>query len=1023
MVQRKSGIEQRANNRSKETLNREKLSKRMVKESIDFDKIIASSDPQTTFNAMWEQLDNRLSENKHFQGYLGYVEGYNQAVKYCQDYIEDKDIGIGFPKLIVTSNRPKSFRNEVTFSENQQILDFYLYWMDSIAGKAYELTITDLMLSLIFHSAVLKKPVLQTLISRIGDKSLTIESIFELPVATLIIDDDSYHTNTYSDSKAVHEVKVFLSPLTSYLIKLYNKGSKTEKVSLNTGIYELYQTLQMTKSLSQNHLSMTLKKFLIGAVYVLEDYLFLDLPEHNWYLLLGLDSTYGLSTANWQSLIFNISHKLTTKVTTNLECHNDVVVEPRKGNPIITIEIAKLFKKNKDEKISMATFLASLKQLYERLSTSDAPLNEIAVVGWLLTKTVTCKKVSSIQTYSGTITNRWLSLTQGVSLEDHTEEDFIQFYNELIELGKSKDAKNTIATHIDEIHEYLVNQHNIEPIAPLSATKRAHHRTGYLSETMFQATLNNADNLEVTKDEIEAVKLALILGQRCGLRIGEIVKIRLKDVSLTSTYLEVRDNKYGNNKTGSALRRTLLEQLLTDSDMSLFKRVELRRNKSKGDTLIANQAGMAYRASDLSKIISQLIKATTGLSHLTTHHLRHSFLTNFQLMSFLYDQTNNFKEHKCTQALKDLLPYHEDKSCEILAYIETSLQYKKIYALAGVAGVAGHASPSTTFDSYVHLTDIQTGLLLWHMDYQLTSKHHELLSIPRRLKKQLSATPTAINDYLLRKLKIKPLLKPKLSEQLETGNEESIKPKRYSFDEVRQTLEVHDREEDFKEKMDVYKLDQNTFETWLKNARQLRNHPAFETIHGNSRLFAPDDRSLLPVLDRYVEDNNILMQMTNKFRELYKRKERRKPMFQFIEYTLVNSQYHKNYINFSRASDLHSYIQVLGQLIFKKNINLKIYHYAQANDDDKEQWKPVMKLLASSQIKKCNGVDKVNSKVYKKQIRAELSLSSQTEQTRIDNRENSNLPINQWTVRTLQIFCHYAFIIIGQRINLGEYES
>ncbi|MEZ7519133.1 MULTISPECIES: site-specific integrase [Psychrobacter] len=1020
MAQRKSAIDQRSENRHKETSKRKNLSKRLVKESIDFDQIIASSDPQTIFNAMWEQLDKRLSENKHFQGYLSYVEGYNEAVNCCQNYIEDKDIAIGFPKLIVTSYRPKSFRNKVTFSEKKQILDFYLYWMDSIASKAYEITITDLMLSLIFHSAILRKPVLQTIISCISDKSLTIESIFELPVVTLIIDDDSYHTNTYSNSKAVHEVKVFLSPLTSYLIKLYVKGNETRKLKSSTDVQNLYQMLKMTKSLSQNHLSMTLEEFLIGAVYVLEDYLFLDLPEHTWYLLLGLETTYGLSIANWQSLIFSISHKPTTKIAINIECHKDVAVEPKKGNPTITVEIAKLLKTTKDGKTSMARFTIGLKQLYERLLTNNAPLSELAIVGWLLTKTVTSKKVSSMRTHSGGITNRWLSLTQGVAFEDHTEEDYIQLYSELIELGKSKDAQNAIATNIDEIHAYLVNHHGIEPIAPFSSTKRAHHRTGYLSETMFQAILNNADNLEMTKDEIEAVKLALILGQRCGLRIGEIVKIRLKDVAITSAYLEVRNNKYGNNKTGSALRRTLLEQLLTNSEMSFFKRVELRRSKSKGDTLIANQAGMAYRASDLSKTISQLIKTTTGLSHLTTHHLRHSFLTNFQLMSFLYDKANAFNGHQCSQTLKDLLPYDEDKSCKILAYIETSLQYKKIYALAGVAG---HASPSTTFDSYVHLTDIQIGLLLWHMDYQLTAKHYKLLSVPRRREKLLGATPTAINYYLLNKLKLKPLPKPKHSELLKTEDKTSTKPKRYSFDEVRQTLEVHDKEEDFKEKMDIYKLDQNTFEIWLNNAQQLQDHPSFKTIHGNSRLFAPDDNmSLLPVFDRYVEDNNILMQMTNKFRDLYKIEKRRESMLQFIAHTLMNSQYHKNHISFDQALDLYSYIQVLGQLVFKKNINLKIYHYAQASDDDKEQWKPVMKLLASSQIKKCNVADKLNGKIYKKQIRAELSLSSQTEQTRLNNREKSNLPIKQWTVRTLQIFCHYAFIMIGQRINLGDHK-
>ena len=143
-------------------------------------------------------------------------------------------------------------------------------------------------------------------------------------------------------------------------------------------------------------------------------------------------------------------------------------------------------------------------------------------------------------------------------------------------------------------------------------------------------------------------------------------------------------------------------------------------------------------------------------------------------------------------------------------------------------------------------------------------------------------------------------------------------------------------------------------------------------------------------------------------------------MLQFIAHTLMNSQYNKNYISFDQALGLYSYIQVLGQLVFKKNINLKIYHYAQADDDDRKQWKPVMKLLASSQIKKCNVVDKLNGKVYKKKIRAELSLSSQTEQTRLENREKSNLPIDQWTVRTLQIFCHYAFIMIGERLKLNE---
>ena len=56
----------------------------------------------------------------------------------------------------------------------------------------------------------------------------------------------------------------------------------------------------------------------------------------------------------------------------------------------------------------------------------------------------------------------------------------------------------------------------------------------------------------------------------------------------------------------------------------------------------------------------------------------------------------------------------------------------------------------------------------------------------------------------------------------------------------------------------------------------------------------------------------------------------------------------------------------------------------------------------------------------KRQIRVELSLASQTEVTRIRNRANSVMPIKQWNVRTIQIFSHYVFIMIGKRIKSSQ---
>ena len=771
----------------------------------------------------------------------------------------------------------------------------------------------------------------------------------------------------------------------------------------------------MQRKNSQYQLDMGLSKFLKSSIYVLEDYLGLDIPEHTWYLITGEEHTYSLPRDNWQSITYDISHY--TDMHHDLKHHtlNDSVVKLKNPNHSIAIEIAKLFKRKKDQKVSKTTFTADLEQLYQSLLTDSAPLNELALVGWLLSKTDNCQ-VSSIQTYSNMITYRWLVVTESVDFYDCSADDFESIYNELIELGKTEKAKNTIAGHIDDIHRYMVNSFNIEPIAPLSSKTRAHHKTGYLSETMFQAVLINAQNLKIAKDEVEAIQLSLILGQRCGLRIGEIVKIRLNDVAQSSAYLEVRDNKYGNNKTSSALRRVLLSQLLIESDMLLLKRVVVRRHQSIGDTLIASQPGRAYSSGDMSRILTDLIKGTTGLAYLTTHHLRHSCLTNFQLMSFLYDKSYRFAdfEHDSLQRLKNLLPYDEDKAREILDYIETSIQYKKIYALAGIAG---HASPSTTFSSYVHLIDIELGLLLYHTNFMLQPEHSDLLGVPRRRKSELKNDPIALNDYFIKKIKLKPLTKPKIKSQL--IDPISVKPKKrkkYAFDEVRQVLNAYTKKGNYThtELIDIFEIEPHVFDGWLNNAQLLRNHADFQTIHNKPRLFMSENSDqLLPTLDRFVEDRDLMKRMTNKFRELYK-VDNKNLVNQFVLYTLKKSQYHKNHIGFNDSDILRDYLKILLKLVYKKDIRLKIYNYEQANSNDLKQWRSNIKSFPKSQLDFVQQISIQNvGAEYQKKIRVDLSLVSQTENDRIEKRTESDLPISAWTVRTLQIFCHYVFIMIG----------
>lgn len=1015
MSLRLSGIDQRKASRDKQFLRRQNLALRLVKKYIDTDAIANANDPQLEFNKMWQIIENELSNNKNFQTQLGYVEGHNESVRSCQQLFEDNNLNIGFPTLIVVSKRPTTFRTDSWFTDGKEVLTFYLDWADALASKHAQLSLTDIMLTLIFHSAILRAPVLQAVLSYISDGCLTIKHIFGLPYISVIVHDESYHTNTYHEKEAVHQAHIFLSPTTAYLINKYlsqisNNGSNHSYID----IYHLYTSMQKTMKNYHVDSTISLKRFLLGAVYVLEDYLNLNLPEHTWYLVTGLETTYGLPISNWQALVYDICHQSQSIDTQVVVTSKSKFRTPVKSNTKVATEIAKLFKRSSSKKISKSKFTSELKVIYEDLVDSNAPLNEIAIVGWLLSKTDSCK-VSSIRTYSNTITNRWLMITQGDDLNKFQEEDFESLYVELIELGSTEDAKNTIATYLDDIHSYLVKNHNIEPIAPLSSAKRPHHKTGYISEVMFQAILKNTDNLPITKDEIEAIKISLILGQRCGLRVGEIVKIKLKDVSAKSSYLEIRDNDYGNNKTGSALRRVLLELLLTESEWNLFKKIMIRRNKSRGDTLIATHSEAPFQANELSRILTSLIKSSTGLPYLTTHHLRHSCITNFQLMAFLFDDDYDFEDSHSYQQLLTLIPYDDNQAQKILDHFQTSLHYKKVFALAGLAG---HASPATTFASYVHLTDIELGLILCHLNLRLTTAHSALLDVPRRKKHEIETNFNSINSYLIKKLKLPTLTKPKGAKNLGLISKRAMEAKKHSFEEVNQVLTAYLEKRDHQELMDIYEVDGNTFEQWLTNAKRLREDKVFQTKSGNLRLFAPDDTiGLLPPKDRYVDDRELMTKMTNTFRELYKKNKNRELLLKFVHHTLTHCQYHKNYISFSEWTDLADYIQIVEKLVIKKSLRLTVYNFAHADNKQKQKWHKVLLKLNSSQIKKIESEPSVGSD-YQKKIRVELSLASQTEPIRLQGRSQSNLPIQQWTVRTLQIFCHYVFIMIGERVSI-----
>jgi integrase len=133
----------------------------------------------------------------------------------------------------------------------------------------------------------------------------------------------------------------------------------------------------------------------------------------------------------------------------------------------------------------------------------------------------------------------------------------------------------------------------------------------------------------------DQLALALVPAYRCGLRIGEIVKLRIEDIE--SSYertLFIRQNSYGSNKSHAARRKIVCGRILTPDEGVLFDRVVAvrRRQGNLSGTLFQTPGrAMPFDRSAVSSAISNALRDATTNRGWTFHHLRHSAANNIIL--------------------------------------------------------------------------------------------------------------------------------------------------------------------------------------------------------------------------------------------------------------------------------------------------------------------------------------------------------------------------------------------------------
>ena len=131
----------------------------------------------------------------------------------------------------------------------------------------------------------------------------------------------------------------------------------------------------------------------------------------------------------------------------------------------------------------------------------------------------------------------------------------------------------------------------------------------------------------LSKEEIKEIfskitnykhKLMLQLYYASGLRLSEVINLKMKDIEFSQNSLWVRDGKGGKD------RMTILPQFLSQE----LEEYCAKSNRSKDDFIFVNRNGNPYSSRMIQKVLEKVKETLSFHKDIHIHTLRHSFATH-----------------------------------------------------------------------------------------------------------------------------------------------------------------------------------------------------------------------------------------------------------------------------------------------------------------------------------------------------------------------------------------------------------
>ncbi|MGR3899305.1 site-specific integrase [Psychrobacter sp. 1176_08] len=728
--------------------------KALIKEYINQYPMQSPCELQHHYEAINQLLEEEFDTAQNFQlarrGFLEFVRDYNKA---HQIYLNE-------PVVPILATRERLTINYDWFVNGRAVADSSATMIE-VWQRKRRFSVNDLVEGLLYcsimYGGINDIEVLRALYDWLfGERRMYKINMAEnnekscveqLAVIPLRVRDDNYGT-TLDDSESLYRFVDYVPDDMGlcFLYALKDKELNTAKIKpFNTIINDISKTLKLTnKDIDRPQHSLLIKyanyqwrqlesSLIDGALSVVKQ---------------GDIKTTGLSTdklihynrelinqnpepLGWFEL-FDASYQSSIKSNSQ----SSTINYPSFSKNLIK-ELQDTLKLTRNTAISTITIL----------KTDASQPNAQRLLSWVLSLLDDHSlRLNTISKYIGCIGRDWLMLTMDEDIDQWEGSDFEEVYEQVIQ-SKVKDGRRVsvlskLSEFDDDISSGIDNDNNAgQQLSYLDRLKdsqkftygrlkafhdhqRMHFDAPYvyfpwgsnrqvvkanmISPRVYHAMKEYVQLSELEVDQKRLCLIVLTLAYRTGMRINEIIGIKVKDITdigvINGQVIEVpkiilKPNRYRRLKSSSAKRVIPIDSLFKDDELKPFIALYYQQKRLKRRYLFSQGSGDQPLPSVFFSNMMKIIWDRLLITHdFTFHSFRHTAISQLALV---------LSGSPLAQVMTDYDTAHSD------AIVKALLANNKEKGMwFGLASLAGHLTPDTTFEHYIHTAHLLAG---WQM--------------------------------------------------------------------------------------------------------------------------------------------------------------------------------------------------------------------------------------------------------------------------------------------------------------------